>query len=395
MKIGGTLYFDHQATTPVDVRVVAAMAPYFSEKFGNPHSVDHVLGWDSAQAVDAAAANVATLIGADPDEIIFLSGATEANNLALLGLARRASGGERHRILITAVEHKSVLAVGRILSEQLDIQVEILGVDNKGSVLIPELEHSLDTDVLAVSVMAVNNEIGTIQNIGRISELAHDVGAVLHTDAAQAPCAIDMKTITQEVDLLSMSSHKMYGPKGIGVLFVRRELQINIEPIIYGGGQQNNLRSGTIPTALCVGLGTAAKLLDSPNAEGKRELLRQQGVLFLDKLRRLSWPLHVNGPEIRNRHPGNINVQFEGFSARDILGSLQPKIAASTGSACTTGSPEPSHVLNAIGLSDVEADSSIRFSFGRNTTDDDVNEAVNILDQTLLRLHQSNMAEAG
>jgi cysteine desulfurase len=371
------------------------MAPYLRDEFGNPHSVDHIMGWVAAQAVESAAAKVAALIGADPDEIIFTSGATEANNLALLGLARRASGGKRRRILMSAIEHKSVLDVGRVMEKQLGYQVELLKVDGMGRVSMPEFEYALDNNVLAISVMAVNNEIGTIQNIRKISELAHGVGAIFHTDAAQAPCAMDMQSISQDVDLLSMSSHKMYGPKGIGALFARRELHTKIEPIIYGGGQQNNLRSGTLPGALCVGMGKAAELITSVSAEGERELLRQRRDYFLKKLRRSPCPFRVNGPEYSERHPGNLNVRFPGLSARNILGNLQPRLAASTGSACTTGLLEPSHVLNAIGLSDLQAESSIRFSFGRETTEDDVDEAVNILGQTLLLLHQSNMAETG
>jgi cysteine desulfurase len=391
MKIGNTLYLDHQATTPVDPGVLAAMTPFFNKDFGNPHSEDHILGWSSAQAVELASERVAALIGADPDEIIFTSGATEANNLALLGLARRATDSKRHRILMSAVEHKSVLEIGRVLGQHLEYKVDILGVDNNGQVLIPELEQALDHDVLAISVMAVNNEIGTIQNINKISELAHDYGAYFHTDAAQAPCAINMGLFAQKVDLLSLSSHKMYGPKGIGVLFVRREIQSKIEPLIYGGGQQCNLRSGTIPTALCVGIGAAAELITASDSEKMRREIQKLGNLFLEQLQLMSWPIFINSPNDSFRHPGNVNIRIEGFSARDILSSCQPLIAASTGSACTTGLFSPSHVLTAIGLTESEANSSIRFSLGANTTEDHILEASKILNQTLSQLKDSNL----
>lgn len=392
MRIGNILYFDHQATTPVDPQVLAAMNPYLVESFGNPHSSDHIMGWQAAQAVDAAAAKVATLIGADADEIFFTSGATESNNLALLGLARRASGGKRKRILLSAIEHKSVLAVGQVLQEHLGYVVEYLPVDREGRIVIPALEQTLDSDVLAVSIMLVNNEIGTIQEIVELSHLINRSGAIFHCDGAQAPCALDLSAIAQNVHLLSLSAHKMYGPKGLGVLFVRRELHNDIEPIIYGGGQQKNLRSGTVPTALCVGMGAAAELLNSAAAKQERRLLRQRRDRFIEGLRKLPWTIHFNGPEDPGRHPGNANVRFDDFSAHDVLGALQPLLAASTGSACTSGIPEPSHVLRAIGLSEEESEASIRFSVGRSTTEADVDEAVALIGKTLSRLAYQGVA---
>ena len=255
MKIGKTLYFDHQATTPVDARVLAAMTPYYAESFGNPHSSDHSLGWESASAVEKSAACVARLIGAEADEITFTSGATESNNMALLGLGRRAARGKRRRILVSAIEHKCVLAAARVLQEQFGFAVELIPVDAEGFVDVSALEETLDDDVLAVSIMAVNNEVGTMQDIGRISELVRSYGAVFHCDAAQAPIAMNMKSMASHTDILSLSAHKMYGPKGIGAIYISRELQGEIEPLIYGGGQQNGLRSGTVPVPLCVGMG--------------------------------------------------------------------------------------------------------------------------------------------
>lgn len=386
MRIGGTIYLDHQATTPVDARVFSAMAPYFGESFGNPHAVDHCIGWQAAGAVEEAAARVAELIGADADEIVFTSGATEANNLALLGLGRCASGGKRRRILVSAIEHKCVLAVSRILQEQLGYRIEFLPVDAGGFVDLTTLEETLADDVLAVSVMAVNNEIGTIQDIAQLSEIIRRSGALFHCDAAQAPCAINLRHVCKFVDLLSLSGHKMYGPQGIGALFIRRDLQGRIEPLVYGGGQQRNLRSGTVPVALCAGMGAAAALLDTPEAEEERAALRRRRDSFVRKLTDLLWPVFLNGPDSARRHPGNANIRFEGFDAHDILSTLQPRLAASTGSACTSGIPEPSHVLRAIGLSIPEAESSIRFSIGRATTDKDLEEAVALIDEGLSRL---------
>ena len=386
MRIGQTLYFDHQATTPVDERVLAEMTPFYGESFGNAHSVDHTIGWQAAKAVDKAAMRVGRLIGADADEIVFTSGATEANNLALLGLGRRCAAGNRRRILVSSIEHKCVLAAGRALQEQLGYQLELLPVDAYGFVDQTALKNTLSDDVLAVSVMAVNNEIGTIEDIVGLSAIIRESGALFHCDAAQAPCAIDLKEFSTLVDLLSLSGHKMYGPQGIGTLFVRRNVRDCIEPLLYGGGQQGELRSGTVPVALCVGMGAAAALLNTDTAAEKRTQLRRRTQEFVRALRDLDWPIVLNGVEGAIRHPGNANMRFKGFDARDILGSMQPRMAASTGSACTSGNPEPSHILRAIGLSGTQADSSIRFSLGCGTTDADVVEAVELIDESLLQL---------
>jgi len=394
MGIGNTVYLDHQATTPVDARVLAEMMPYFGDSFGNPHSLDHSLGWESARAVEDAAARVARLVGADADEITFTSGATESNNHALLGLGRRAFGGKRRRILLSAIEHKCVLAVGRVLQEQYGFTLDVIPVDNEGFVEMSALEEMLDQNVLAVSVMAVNNEIGTIQPIESISKLVRNHGAIFHCDAAQAPVAINIEGIARQSDIVSLSAHKMYGPKGIGALVISRELQDRIEPLIYGGGQQNDMRAGTTPVPLCVGMGAAAELLAGDDSGERRTELRRWRDAFVERLNGLAWPVELNGPAGPARHPGNANIRFIGFSAHDILSSLQPRLAASTGSACTSGTPEPSHVLKAVGLNSDEAESSVRFSLGFGTSEKDVDEAVALIEEALARLSKAELVRS-
>ena len=380
-----TIYADYQATTPVDPRVFEAMAPYWRELFGNPHSSDHAVGWRSAEAVQSASSSVAALIGADPDEIIFTSGATEANNLALLGLGRRAPP-ERRRILVSAIEHKCVLAAARSLQEREGFLVETIPVDGEGFVDLRALEATLDETVLVASVMAVNNEIGTIQDVPSIAALLKEHEVLFHCDAAQAPCAMDLSDFALHADLVSLSGHKMYGPQGIGALYIRREVQERIEPIIYGGGQQAGLRSGTMPVPLCVGMGAAVDIVWAPAAVSERQRVARQRNAFVDSLRDWRPSLSMNGPISGRRHPGNANLRFDEIEAQDILGMLQPRVAASTGAACTSGIPEPSHVLRAIGLSVTQAESSIRFSFGRFTTDLDVEEAAHAVKKTVQSL---------
>lgn len=386
MKIGQTIYLDHQATTPLDGRVLAEMAPHHAESFGNPHSSDHNLGWQAARAVEEAAARVARLIGADPDEIFFTSGATESNNMALLGLGRRAAGGSRRRILVSAIEHKCVLESVRALEERYEFTVEQIPVDRQGRVDLAVLEDMLGEDVLAVSVMAVNNEIGTIQDILTISRHAHRHGAVFHCDAAQAPMGMAMDGVATHTDLLSLSGHKMYGPKGVGIVYIARSLQDRIEPLIYGGGQQGGLRSGTVPVPLCVGMGAAAQMLNAEEAQRKRSELRRCRDVFVGGLTGLSWPIWSIGPQGEIRHPGNASICFHGFAAHEILGALQPRLAASTGSACTSGIPEPSHVLRAIGLDEDDAEATVRFSLGFGTTDEDVEEGIALIEEALVNL---------
>jgi cysteine desulfurase len=390
MRVGNTIYLDHQATTPADRRVVEAMLPYFERQFGNPHSADHALGWNAAKAVNEASEKIAAMIGADGNEVIFTSGATEANNLALLGLTQGGSPATRHRILMSSIEHKSVLAPGRILSDRLGYTVELIPVLQDGALDMAALASLLDDNVLLVSVMLVNSEIGTIQHLSEISELASACGAVFHSDCAQAPGAVDISELASLVDLASFSGHKIYGPKGIGALYVRSNLQSSLKALLHGGGQQGGLRAGTVPVPLCVGMGVASELVSQPLL---RDELRRKRNRLVEALKGLPWSTALNGPDLDHRHPGNANIRFEGFVAADVLAALQPKLAASTGSACTSGTPEPSHVLRAIGLSAPEAESSIRFSIGRHTTNQEIDEAVGLIKNVLVQLVESGAAE--
>ena len=385
-----TIYADYQATTPVDPRVLERMMPHWKEFFGNPHSSDHVVGWHAAEAVRDSLSSIAGLIGADPDEIVLTSGATEANNLALFGSARRAPQSRR-RILVSAIEHKCVLAAAQALEGREGFAVETIPVNKDGFIEMDALESMVDESVFAVSVMAVNNEVGTIQHLPAIAELLACYGVLFHCDAAQAPAAMNVSGLVEYADLISLSAHKMYGPQGIGALYIRRDAQNGVEPIIYGGGQQNGLRSGTLPVPLCVGMAAAAEII---RAEGPDERLRLgwQRDLFVGLLQDSGLPVVINGPQSEWRHPGNANLRFGGFAAQDILGSVQPRLAASTGAACASGIPEPSHVLRALGLGESEADSSVRFSFGRFTTNQDVREAATLVINALESLVQAGVA---
>lgn len=392
MRNGNSIYLDHQASTPVLASVMAEIQPFFSDCPGNPHSSDHSVGWRAAQAVEQAAARVADLIGAtDPEEIVFTSGATEANNLSLLGLGRHEAGQSRKRVLVSAIEHKCVLAAARALERMHGYTVEQIPVTDKGFADLASLQSMIDDDVLLVSVMAVNNEIGTVQDLQAVSQIARKWGALLHCDAAQAPMAVDLKSLGKLVDMLSLSAHKMYGPKGIGACYLAAHVQDRIEPLFYGGGQQSGLRAGTVPVPLCVGLGAASEYFNSPEMEERRAALRLQRDVFKQRLLDLPWPIVVNGAWGDSRHPGNLNVQFTGFDGHEILGALQPRLAASTGSACASGLPEPSHVLRAIGLSAEEAESSIRFSLGFDTTDEEITESLDLIAKALSRLSDSGL----
>lgn len=384
MIINDLIYLDYQASTPVDPRVFAAMEPFFRTNPANPHSVDHAAGWAAQRAIDDAAAEIAKLIGADADEIVFTSGATEANNLAILGSAARAHK-DRRRLLVSAIEHKCILSSARAAAERFGLKLDIIPAQLSGIIDMEALNRQLSEDVLCVAVMAVNNEIGTIQPIAEIGGLCETFGTIFQCDAVQAPLATIIDVGSMKIGCLSLSAHKIYGPKGIGAAFIRRDLQSKIEPLIYGGGQQRNLRSGTLPTPLCVGFGAAAAILNEGDQVDEVRRVRALRDKLEEGICALGAFIEVNGAGVP-RHPGNLNVRFNGYVAHDILAALQPKLAASTGSACTSGIEEPSHVLKAIGLSDVQADASIRFSIGRFTASADISRAIDLIRDVLHEL---------
>lgn len=392
MRIGKALYFDHQATTPLDPQVLAVMEPYLRDEFGNPHSSEHAFGWRAHQAMEKAAEDVGRLVGADADEIVFTSGATEANNLALLGSANTEV--RRRRILIGSIDHKSSLAVGRVLSER-GFETCLVRVDNCGRIDEADLRAKLDDNVLLASLCVVNSEIGTIQNVSSLSALLRSKGAMLHLDAAQAPATMATSPLGELADFISLSAHKMYGPKGIGALIVNRSQRQALKPIIHGGGQQSNLRSGTLPTALCAGFGAAAKIIMSGDGANERARIGCLRAKLWQGLQSLREGMTLNGPEFAERHTGNLNIRLSGISGHDLIAVLQPRLAVSTGSACTSGTEEPSHVLTAIGLTAEEADSSIRLCVGRFTTQADVAQAVTWIDEAINRLSVAPLGSVG
>lgn len=391
MRSIGSIYLDYQASTPLDEAILLEMLPFFSESFANPHASDHAAGWAANAAVETARARLSALIGCDSDEIIFTSGASEANSLAVFGRRRSLETGKKCRVVTTGIEHKSVIASCRALAEEYNVEVHFCDVDNSGRLDMERLEKMLSDGAHLLTIGAVNSEIGTIQNIIGISDLASRFGVTLHLDAAQMALASDVSEISSYADMISLSGHKFYGPKGIGCLYIKRELQSRIAPLVFGGGQQNSIRSGTLPVPLCVGMGAAANKIGQMPSE--RDVLRAKTLKLWKGLSGLSYEAVLNGPPIDERHPGNLNVRFPGFDAEDLLSALQPHLAASTGSACTTGAPEASHVLRAIGLKNEEARSSIRFSVGRLTSEDEIVRAVELVDAALKRFEAAGLKD--
>lgn len=370
----GRIYLDYQATTPLDRRVRAAMLPYLEDRFGNPHS-DHVFGWEAAEAVDGAARNVAELIGANAGEIVFTSGATEANNLAIQGIVRNAARRGNH-IVTTAIEHKCVLNTALSLRNS-GFTVDVIPVDRRGRVDLAALKAALRDETALVSVMMASNEVGTVQPIAEIGALCREHGIVFHTDAAQAAGKLPIDVATLDVDLLSLSGHKVYGPKGIGALYVSQHCSARLAPLIIGGAQQQGLRAGTVAPFLCVGLGEACRIA-GVELEWERTHCEALRDAFWSILSSHLPDAVINGDMV-HRLPNNLNVLFPGNDADSLLASVQGEIAASTGSACNAGLIEPSYVLLALGLTLEEANSSIRFGFGRFTPMDDVERAAALL----------------
>ncbi|KAA0911391.1 IscS subfamily cysteine desulfurase [Pusillimonas sp. ANT_WB101] len=387
------IYLDYSATTPVDPRVVDAMVPWLYERFGNPASNSHAYGWDAEEAVERARGQVAQLVNADPREIIFTSGATESDNLAIKGAAQFHVGRGKH-IVTLKTEHKAVLDTCHELERQ-GFEVSFLDVQENGLVDAEVFRNALRSDTTIASVMLVNNEIGVIQDIAALGEICREKGVMFHVDAAQATgkVAIDLQAVN--VDLMSFSAHKTYGPKGIGALYVRRKPRARIMAQMHGGGHERGMRSGTLATHQIVGMGEAFQLAGQSLHEESQRICQLQARLWAG-LSAIP-EVYLNG-ELNQRVPHNLNVSFNYIEGESLMMSLK-RLAVSSGSACTSASLEPSYVLRAIGRSDELAHSSLRISLGRFTTEQDVDTAVDIISEKVAWLRAMSplweMAQAG
>ena len=388
------IYLDYQATTPMDPRVLEAMMPYFTHQFGNPHSRSHSYGWEAEEGVEKARGQVAKLIGADEKEVIFTSGATESNNLAIRGVAEFYKDRKNH-IVTTVTEHKCVLDTCRHL-EQQGFEVTYLPVQKNGLIDLEALRAAVTDKTVVVSVMAVNNEIGVIQPLAEIGKICREKKAFFHTDAAQAAGKIPLDVEAMNIDLMSISGHKIYGPKGIGALYVRRKPRVRLVPLIVGGGQERGFRSGTLPTPLCVGLGEAAEIAMN-EMEGEAKRLAKLQARMLKGLQDRLPEIFVNG-DLEHRIPGNLNISFAYVEGESLMMGIK-NLAVSSGSACTSASLEPSYVLRALGVEEEMAHTSLRIGLGRFTTEHEVDTAVEELVRHVNKLREMSplweMAQEG
>jgi cysteine desulfurase len=388
------IYLDYQATTPMDPRVLEAMMPYFTHQFGNPHSRSHSYGWEAEEGVEKARGQVAKLIGADEKEVIFTSGATESNNLAIRGVAEFYKDRKNH-IVTTVTEHKCVLDTCRHL-EQQGFEVTYLPVQKNGLIDLDALRAAITDKTVVVSVMAVNNEIGVIQPLAEIGKICREKKAFFHTDAAQAAGKIALDVEAMNIDLMSISGHKIYGPKGIGALYVRRKPRVRLVPLIVGGGQERGFRSGTLPTPLCVGLGAAAEIAMN-EMEGEAKRLTKLQARMLKGLQDRLPEIFVNG-DLEHRIPGNLNISFAYVEGESLMMGIK-NLAVSSGSACTSASLEPSYVLRALGVDEELAHTSLRIGLGRFTTEHEVDTAVEELVRHVKKLREMSplweMAQEG
>ena len=388
------IYLDYQATTPLDPRVLEAMMHYFTHQFGNPHSRSHSYGWEAEEGVEKARGQVAKLIGADEKEVIFTSGATESNNLAIRGVAEFYKDRKNH-IVTTVTEHKCVLDTCRHL-EQSGFEVTYLPVQKNGLIDLDVLRAAITDKTVVVSVMAVNNEIGVIQPLAEIGKICREKKAFFHTDAAQAAGKIALDVEAMNIDLMSISGHKIYGPKGIGALYVRRKPRVRLVPLIVGGGQERGFRSGTLPTPLCVGLGEAAEIAMNEMG-GEAERLTKLQARMLKGLQDRLPEIFVNG-DLEHRIPGNLNISFAYVEGESLMMGIK-NLAVSSGSACTSASLEPSYVLRALGVDEELAHTSLRIGLGRFTTEHEVDTAIDELVRHVKKLREMSplweMAQEG
>ena len=382
MTIKTPIYLDYAATTPVDKRVAEKMIPYLTELFGNPASSSHSFGWVAEEAVETARKNIADLINADSKEIVFTSGATESNNLAIKGAAHFYQSKGKHLITVKT-EHKAVLDTMRELERQ-GFEVTYLGVQENGLIDLEELKAAIRPDTILISVMWVNNEIGVIQNIPEIGKICREHKIIFHVDAAQACGKTPIDVEAANVDLLSMSAHKIYGPKGIGALYVRRKPRVRLEAQMHGGRHERGFRSGTLPTHQIVGMGEAFRLAKLELEQDTAHALKLRQI-FLDGIKDIE-EVYING-DLENRVATNLNVSFNFVEGESLIMAVK-ELAVSSGSACTSASLEPSYVLRALGRNDELAHSSLRITFGRMTTEDEVKFAAELIKSQIGKLRE-------
>lgn len=376
------IYMDYSATTPVDPRVADKMIPFLRAQFGNPASRSHMYGWDAEKAVEEAREQVAALVNADPREIIWTSGATESNNLALKGAAQFYKAKGKH-IITVKTEHKAVLDTVRELERQ-GFEATYLQPQDNGLITIEQLKEAIRPDTILVSVMWVNNEIGVIQPIAEIGELCREKGIIFHSDAAQATGKVEIDLENTKVDLVSFSAHKSYGPKGIGALYIRRKPRVRLEAQMHGGGHERGLRSGTLPPHQIAGMGEAFRIAKEEMADELTHIraMRDRLAKGLTEIEET----YVNG-DMQHRVPHNLNISFNYVEGESLIMAIKD-IAVSSGSACTSASLEPSYVLRALGRNDELAHSSIRFTIGRFTTEEDIDFTINLLKTKVAKLRE-------
>ena len=382
MTVKPPVYLDYAATTPVDKRVAEKMIPYLTETFGNPASNSHAFGWEAEEAVEKARADIAALINADPKEIVFTSGATESDNLAIKGAANFYKTKGKHLITVKT-EHKAVLDTMRELERQ-GFEVTYLGVQENGLIDLEELKAAIRDDTILISVMWVNNEIGVVQDIPAIGEICRERKIIFHVDAAQACGKVPVDVEAAKIDLLSMSGHKVYGPKGIGALYVRRKPRVRLEAQMHGGGHERGFRSGTLPTHQIVGMGEAFRIAKE-ELEQDMAHYRKLRDIFLKGIEGIE-EVYING-DLEHRAPNNLNVSFNFVEGESLIMAVK-ELAVSSGSACTSASLEPSYVLRALGRNDELAHSSLRITFGRMTTEEEVQFAAELIKSKIGKLRE-------
>ena len=382
MTVKTPVYLDYAATTPVDKRVAEKMIPYLTETFGNPASNSHAFGWEAEEAVEKARANIAALINADSKEIVFTSGATESDNLAIKGAANFYKTKGKHLITVKT-EHKAVLDTMRELERQ-GFEVTYLGVQENGLIDLEELKAAIRDDTILISVMWVNNEIGVVQDIPAIGEICRERKIIFHVDAAQACGKVPVDVEAAKIDLLSMSGHKVYGPKGVGALYVRRKPRVRLEAQMHGGGHERGFRSGTLPTHQIVGMGEAFRIAKE-ELEQDMAHYRKLRDIFLKGIEGIE-EVYING-DLEHRAPNNLNVSFNFVEGESLIMAVK-ELAVSSGSACTSASLEPSYVLRALGRNDELAHSSLRITFGRMTTEEEVQFAAELIKSKIGKLRE-------